>query len=155
MKGIISRLVIILLAVCLLSSCNANDGVVDEPVESYLSQGAEGAAGQNNSDAEILSFPNQDIAITAHQNMLAYFDAMSYSDIDKFPDDFGGCYINDRNVLTINVVNPDEESIALYEEACGEPIEIAAVSYTLKELETQRIMRDFLKMMSRNFTQLH
>lgn len=146
MKGIISRLVIILLAVCLLSSCNANDGVVDEPVESYLSQGAEGAAGQNNSDAEILSFPNQDIAITAHQNMLAYFDAMSYSDIDKFPDDFGGCYINDRNVLTINVVNPDEESIALYEEACGEPIEIAAVSYTLKELlETQRIMRDFLK----------
>jgi hypothetical protein len=145
-KGIISRLGLILLAVCLLSSCNANDGVVDEPVESYLSQGAEGAASQKNCDDEILFFPNQDVAITAHQNMLAYFDAMSYSDIDKFPDDFGGCYINDRNVLTINVVNPDEESIALYEEACGEPIEIAAVSYTLKELlETQRIMRDFLK----------
>jgi len=146
MQKTLTRLILIILSVTILASCNTQDVHVDEPVETHSSQGSVETDKHIVNGTEDLSFPNQDTAIAAHQNMLEFFSwSFGSEDIDKMPDNYGGSYINKRNVFTVNVVNPDEESIALYEEACGKPIAIVAVSYSLKELlDTANAIRESL-----------
>lgn len=80
-----------------------------------------------------LKFDDQSQAIEAYQSMLDHYDKSNGADsFETFmPDSYGGCYINENNVLTICVVSPTKKLIKEYKSACGtEDIEIKAVEYS-------------------------
>jgi len=134
-----------MLITCVLMSCDPQAGFPDAPVEGDdPGLSSEGQSPDGSESA--MQYDNQDAASKAHQNMLAYFNwDFSREDIGKMPDDYGGCYINERNVFTVCVVGPDAESIAMYEEACKEPIEIKTVSYSMKKLyEASDMLRELI-----------
>lgn len=132
MNRIYFGLILLLITSCILASCNLRAGGNDAPVEFTQNKIVPVSASDLSNE---LRFDNQDTAQTAYTNMLHHFGwDYGAAGIDKMPGDYGGCYINDRNVLTLCIILPDEKSIAEYIEACREPVEIIEVSYTLKEL---------------------
>lgn len=138
-------ILISMLIIGVLASCNPQAGFSDAPVEGGDSGLSSEGQSPDGSESDLM-YENQDVASSAHQNMLAYFNwDFSREDIGKMPEDYGGCYINESNVFTVCVVDPDAESIAMYEDACKEPIEIRSVSYSMKELyEASDMLRELM-----------
>jgi hypothetical protein len=127
------RLAMFLIIFCMLTSCNQQPAAGDAPAEEAHNKIETGSEDYYGGDSE-LSFKSQDTAIQAHENLRNYFGWTDDDTLENMPEDYGGCYFNDQNVLTVCVVTPDDESAALYKEACSEPINIKSVAYSLAEL---------------------
>lgn len=116
MKQITSRMVIValVLSLCLNSFCMM--GAATDTISSF----------EGNSIA-------YERALDAYFNLFDTFDVAGETYI--YPENYGGCFINENDGLSIYVVNPTDSACVDYYERCGtDQIEILDAEYALDEL---------------------
>ena len=81
---------------------------------------------------------DQTAALDAYWHMQSYFDRDGDGSVldNEYPKNYGGCYIDENNILNINLSAPTADDLKTYQEACGtRDIYIQPADYTRQQLQ--------------------